>query len=69
METNRDKLNRLCMESDVDTIMDFAESEVCDCCDRFCEKNLSPTQPSCEGRWCEEAISYWLEEHVKGESE
>ena len=62
METNRDRLNRLGMTDDIDTIMDIAESEVCECCDRFIEKNLSPFNPACEGRWCEDAIEYWLEE-------
>ena len=45
METNRDKMLRLDMDTDVDTIMDYAESEVCAYCDRFIKKNLSPLQP------------------------
>ena len=49
METNRQRLDRLCMEDDVDTIMNFAEDEVCAICDREIEKNLSPQSPSCEG--------------------
>lgn len=62
METNRDKMRRLGMDTDADTVMDYAESEVCTYCDSFIERNLSPTNPSCEGRWCEDAVEGWLNE-------
>lgn len=65
METNKQRLNRLAMEDDVETIMSFAEDEVCAICDREIEKNLSPQSPACEGRWCEEAIEIWLDEEVE----
>lgn len=69
METNRKRLDRLCMEDDVDTIMNFAEDEVCAICDREIEKNLSPQSPSCEGRWCDEAVELWLDKEAKEEED
>ena len=68
METNRQRLDRLCMEDDVDTVMNFAEDEVCAICDREIEKNLSPQSPSCEGRWWE-AVELWLDEEAKEEED
>ncbi len=64
METNRQRLKRLGMEDDVDTVMDANGDQVCEICAERIEKNLSPTNPSCEGRWCEEAVDLWLDEEA-----
>lgn len=63
METNLQRCERLGMMDD-DTLMELSESRRCELCDKFCEKNLSPSNPSCEGRWCDEALEYWLEEEA-----
>ena len=48
-------------------MMECSEGERCEVCNREVEKNLSPTNPTCEGGWCEEALEYWLdEEHKEG---
>lgn len=65
METNRQRMNRLCMEDDIDTIMDIAGDAVCDICNRQIAKNLNPQNPACEGRWCDEAIELWLDEEAE----
>ncbi len=62
MESNRQKLKRLGMEDDVDAIMDDFGDRVCEVCNERIEKNLSPTNPACEGQWCEEAVELWLDE-------
>lgn len=67
METNRQKLNRLGIETDVDTVMDAYGDSCCEICNNSINKNLSPSNPSCEGRWCGEAVALWLEEAVEVE--
>lgn len=62
METNKERLERLGMDDDIDTIFDIDGDAVCALCNRFIEKNLSPQNPACEGMWCEEAIELWLKE-------
>ncbi|MEG0471356.1 MAG: hypothetical protein RR588_03385 [Solibacillus sp.] len=61
METNRQRCERLGM-MDYDTLLDISQESRCKMCDKFCEKNLSPTNPACEGEWCDEALGYWLDE-------
>lgn len=34
---------------------------LCEVCDRHISKNLSPSNPACEGRWCDEAFEIWKE--------
>jgi|BioPla2DNA2_1021312.scaffolds.fasta_scaffold35302_2 hypothetical protein len=63
METNRQKCERLGMMDD-ETLMDISEGERCKICDSYIEKNLSPQNPACEGKWCDEAIDYWLDEEA-----
>lgn len=63
METNKQMLERLGI-TDYDTIMDMSDGRRCELCDKFCSKNLSPTNPSCEGVCCDEALEYWLEEET-----
>lgn len=65
MATNSQRLQCLCIEDDVDTVMNIAGDEVCEVCDREITKNLNPQNPACEGRWCEEAVELWLGEEVK----
>lgn len=65
METNRQRMNRLGMMDDVDTVMDIAGDAVCDICNQRIEKNLSPQSPACEGRWCDEAMELWLDEEAE----
>ena len=62
METNRQKLERLGIVDDADAVMDAAGDSVCEVCNREIDKNLSPQNPTCEGRWCEEAVEIWLDE-------
>lgn len=63
METNLQRCERLGMMGD-DTLMELSEGRRCEFCDKLCKKNLSPSSPSCEGRWCDEALEYWLEEEA-----
>lgn len=67
METNRQKLERLGIETDVDTVMDVYGDSCCEICNNLIEKNLSPENPTCEGRWCGEAVELWLEEAAEAE--
>ena len=69
METNRQKLERLGAEVDVDAVMDDFGDRVCEICNERIEKNLSPTNPACEGQWCEEAVELWLDEPAEEEAE
>lgn len=69
METNRQRFKRLGMEDDVDTVMDTNGDQVCEICNDRIEKNLSPTNPACEGQWCEEAVELWLDEPTEEEVE
>lgn len=66
METNKQRLERLEMMDD-ETIMDVSQEARCVLCNRFIEKNLCPTDPVCEGRWCDEAADLWLEEEADEE--
>ena len=65
METNRQRMNRLAMMDDIDTVMDIAGDAVCDICNQRIEKNLSPQNPACEDWWCDEAIELWLDEEAE----
>lgn len=62
MATNREIVRSEGIPTDVDELMDFAGEAICRCCNDLVEKNLSPSNPSCEGRWCEEACELWLDE-------
>ncbi len=62
-ETNRERLERLGMMDD-ETIMDVSQEERCILCNKYIEKNLSPSNPVCEGAWCEEAVELWLDEEA-----
>lgn len=64
METNRQRLERLGMMDD-ETIMDVSQEARCAICNELIEKNLSPQNPVCEGRWCEEAADLWLDEEAE----
>ena len=35
------------------------EGLLCDFCNEHINKNLSPSNPACEGRWCDEAYELW----------
>lgn len=37
------------------------EELLCDFCNEHVDKNLSPSNPACEGRWCDEAYKLWME--------
>ena len=63
METNRQRLERLGMIGDI-SIEDIPEAKLCGICDELIEKNLSPQNPVCEGRWCGEAVDLWLNEEA-----
>ena len=64
VETNRIRLERLGMV-DKETIIEVSQEKRCVLCDQFIEKNLTPTNPVCEGRWCDEAIEYWLDAYAE----
>lgn len=61
MATNRDIVMAEGIGDDTDALMDFAGDEICECCNAEVEKNLSPENPACEGRWCDEACDLWLD--------
>lgn len=64
METNRQRLERLGMMDD-ETIMDVSQDARCAICNELIEKNLSPQNLVCEGRWCGEAADLWLDEEAE----
>lgn len=66
-ETNVQRLERLGM-MDEETLYEVSQEKRCEICNREIQKNLSPENPACEGRWCDEAIDLWLEEEA-GEEE
>lgn len=69
METNREKLKRLGIADDADSVMEAACDSVCEVCNREIDKNLSPQNPACEGEWCDEAVELWLDEETKESDE
>lgn len=64
METNRQRCERLGM-MDEETLMDISQDKRCELCNRLIEKNLSPQNPACEGKWCETAIDLWLDSEAE----
>lgn len=66
METNRQRLELLGMMDDK-TIMEVSQEARCAICNKWIEKNLSPQNPACEGKWCEEAADLWLDEEAEDE--
>lgn len=60
--TNREKYASLVETDEIDELLEISVDDRCIICDREIEKNLSPTNPACEGGWCEEALEYWLDE-------
>ena len=61
MATNYDIVMLEGIGCDVADLMDFAGEAICECCNQEIEKNLSPTNPACEGRWCAKACELWLD--------
>ena len=66
METNYQKCERLGI-LDTQEMWDLSDGRRCELCDKHIEKNLFPENPACEGKWCEDAIEYWLDETAIGE--
>ena len=64
METNRQRCERLGM-MDEETLIGVSQEKRCVLCDRYIVKNLSPQNPACEGRWCDEVIDFWLDEEAE----
>lgn len=64
METNRQRLERLGMMDDETIYAVSTENGLCEVCEQYIVKNLDPQNPACEGRWCDEAIDYWLDEEA-----
>ena len=65
-ETNRQVLERLGVSTDIDNVLEEYSDEVCwYCIDNITDKNLSPTNPSCDGRWCHQAAIEWLAEEAE----
>ena len=62
--TNRELLEKKGITDDLDEIFDVGGDRICEICAERIVRNLSPTNPSCEGRWCDEAIEIWLEEEA-----
>lgn len=50
---------------DDETIMEVSQEARCAICNELIEKNLSPQNPVCEGRWCGEAADLWLDEEAE----
>ena len=65
-ETNGQRLERLGMVDD-ETMFELSEGRRCEICNENFAKNLSPTNPCCEGRWCDDALKIWLEEKTEEE--
>ena len=61
MATNRYIVMSEGIGCDVADLMDFAGEAICECCNQEVEKNLSPENPACECRWCDEACETWLD--------
>lgn len=64
--TNR---QRLIMEgvdvNDPEALFAADADSICAICNAEIEKNLSPTNPACEGRWCDKAIELYLDKEAK----
>lgn len=61
--TNREHYKNI---TDINTLLDLSvDNGRCEACDKNINKNLSPYMPCCEGRWCEEALEYWLDEEYR----
>lgn len=60
--TNRQYLERAGISTDIDTLMDKYSDDICAYCVDNIDKNLSPDNPACEGKWCEQAAEGWLNE-------
>ena len=63
-ESNRERMHRLGLEDLFEQLIDLCQDDICEVCNAKIEKNLCPTNPSCEGRWCAEAIELWLDEEA-----
>ncbi len=50
--------------TDEGAIFEASEEARCVLCNELITKNLSPTDPACEGRWCDQAIEFWLNQEV-----
>lgn len=59
--TNYDKYKNLVKEKQMQIALD--KDNLCNACTENIEMNLSPGN-TCEGRWCDLALEYWLEEEV-----
>ena len=64
-ETNRQRLERLGVSTDIDDVLEQYSDEVCEYCIENIDKNLCPTNPSCDGRWCHQAAIEWLAEEAE----
>lgn len=49
----------------IEELMDISAESRCRLCNEHINKNLSPTNPACEGSWCDEALDIWLEQDVE----
>lgn len=64
METDRQRAQRahsLGLEDLFNELIEICQEDICTVCNEEIEKNLSPTNPTCEGRWCAEATEIWLD--------
>lgn len=66
-ETNRQRLlrKRVRMIMLFDTAIEQHGDAICKVCDEKVCKNLGPSDPACEGRWCAEAVELWLDEEAE----
>ena len=63
--TNRQRLQQAGIVDEATIMCMFDEDfgyALCDICNERVEKNLGPSNPCCEGRWCGEALAIWLDE-------
>lgn len=49
----------------IEELMDISAESRCYLCDKYINKNLSPINPACEGKWCDDALDIWLEQDVQ----
>lgn len=65
MRTNRQRLFDMGVDvSDIEALFNADDAGICGTCDAQIEKSLSPSNPACEGKWCEQAIAIYLDEEV-----
>lgn len=65
-QTNEQYLQSIGVDTNrTDEVFSAAADDICAVCNAEISKNLCPSNPTCEGRWCDEAVELYLNEEVK----